>query len=106
MYLLTVGLKSLTTKSSHSFNALLSDTDYDLTIKGFNSAFYRHQHWLTTAVQGLGRCDFHPAFTDAIFLDIEAFFAIQPNTNVMLENFCHMMWARGVTRKAIWQSGF
>ena len=55
----------------------------------------------STTVQRLRRSDFYPTFTDAIFLDIGTLFTVKPNANVVLENFFHMMWATGITRKAI-----
>lgn len=74
-----------------------------LFIKGFNRAFDGQQQRLTTAVERLGRGHFHPPFADAIFIDIKTFFAVDANTDVVLENIGVVKLTARIGAQAIWQ---
>lgn len=77
-----------------------------LAVEGFNGALELDQDGLTTAIQRLGGGDLHPTFADAVLLDIGALFAVQANTDRVLEAGGHIVRAAGIAGEVIRQSRF
>ncbi len=57
-----------------------------LAVKRLDFALQRDQQRLALAVQRLAGWHFDPAFTGAVFLDVQAILAVEPDANVMLEH--------------------
>jgi hypothetical protein len=54
-----------------------------LFVKNFKFALEFHEQWLPFSIECFARRHFDPTLTDAVFLNIVAVFAIEPNANVV-----------------------
>ena len=76
-------------------------TNGELPIERFDLALQLDQQRVALAIDLLAHSHFHPAFADAVFLDIHALLAIEADANVAFENGWHMVGAARVNREAI-----
>jgi hypothetical protein len=74
-------------------------------VKSFNLAFELDQQRVAFAVQGFAGRHFDPTFTDAVFLHIGAFFAIESNANVVLKHCRHIKRAAGINGQMVGKFG-
>lgn len=77
-----------------------------LGVKRLDGALDGDQHGVAIAILGLGGGDLHPAFADAVLLDIGALLAVEANADLVLEALRHMVRAARVGRQMVGQYGF
>lgn len=77
-----------------------------LGVKRLDGALDGDQHGVAIAILGLGGGDLHPAFADAVLLDIGALLAVEANADLVLEALRHMVRAARVGRQMVGQCGF
>jgi hypothetical protein len=61
---------------------------------------------LPFAINGLASGDANPAFADAVFLNVFAFFVVKANADIVFEHFGRMERAFGISGKMIGQGWF
>ena len=76
-----------------------------LFVKRFDLAFELDEQRFAFAIYGFVGGDFDPAFRDAILFDIEAFFVIEVNADLVFEDRWCVVWAAWVNRQVVRQSG-
>lgn len=77
-----------------------------LGVESLDGALDGDQHGVAVAILGLGGGDLHPAFADAVLLDIGALLAVHANADFVLEALRHMVRAARVGRQAVGQGRF
>jgi hypothetical protein len=70
-----------------------------------NPAFQRQQQRFTFSIDRFASRDFDPAFTDAVLLDVLAFFVVESNADVMLKNGGQIMRAASIDGQTVGQFG-
>jgi hypothetical protein len=73
----------------------------DLAIKRFDLALDLDHQGLPLAINRFARRDLNPAFADAIFFDIGAFFVVDFNANVVLEHGGNVERAARINREPV-----
>jgi hypothetical protein len=79
-----------------------------LAVKRLDSAAQFNQHGAALAVQRLAGGNLDPAFADAVFLDVEALFAIESDADVALQHIHIVVRAAWINRQTVgqwWECG-
>jgi hypothetical protein len=71
--------------------------------KGLDTAFDLDGKGLAAAIKRLAYCYAYPAFGNAVFLDIRALHAVEPDADVPGQELFVVVAARGIDAKAVWQ---
>ena len=74
-------------------------------VKRFDLAFDLDQQGLAFAVQRFASGHTHPAFADAVFLDIVAVFAVEADADVVLEHGADVERAAWIDGQVVGQFG-
>src|SRR5687767_4163731 len=89
--------------SSGRARRMVSVTARPSTVEGLDLALELEQQRLALAVDGLARRHLHPAFADAVLLDIGALLAVEANAHVVFEHGGHVVGAARVGAQVVGQ---
>jgi hypothetical protein len=100
--------RSLLSVFLSAFSVLASKDDITklLSVIRLNLPLQFNRQRLPFAINGIASGDANPAFADAVFLDVFAFFVVKANADIVFEHFGRMERAFGISGKMIGQGWF